>query len=155
MKGGGLCEPNRRNEIPADRRAGSDAGAGSKGIEVAITSDYRSSEEQDRLYRQGRQDPGSIVTNARGGQSYHNFGLAVDFALRDSRGNIVWDMEMDRNGSGQSDWMEVVAIAKRLGFDWGGDWNDFPDYPHLQMDMGYTLRQLRHGKYPKGSALGE
>ncbi|GGN99535.1 hypothetical protein GCM10010969_19720 [Saccharibacillus kuerlensis] len=127
--------------------------AAAKEIEVVITSGFRSSEEQDRLYRQGRENSGNIVTNARGGQSYHNFGLAIDFALRDGSGNIVWDMEMDRNGSGRSDWMEVVELAKALGFDWGGDWENFRDYPHLQIDFGYTIRQLQNGKYPKGSLV--
>ena len=129
------------------------ARAADRGIEIIITSDFRSSEEQDRLFRQGRQDAGNIVTNARGGQSYHNYGLAIDFALRDGNGGVVWDMEVDRNGNGRSDWMEVVELAKALGFDWGGDWDRFPDYPHFQMDFGYTLRQLQNGKVPKGSQV--
>ncbi len=124
--------------------------AAERGIEIAITSGFRSSAEQDRLYRQGRQDAGNIVTNARGGQSYHNYGLAIDFALRDGS-DILWDTERDGNGHGRSDWTEVVELAKDLGFDWGGDWENFPDYPHLQMDFGYTLRQLRHGKFPRDS----
>lgn len=129
------------------------AQAADRGIEIVITSDFRSSEEQDRLFRQGRQDSGNIVTNARGGQSYHNYGLAIDFALRDGKGGVVWDMEVDRNANGRSDWMEVVELAKALGFDWGGDWDRFPDYPHLQIDFGYTLRQLQNGKVPKGSQV--
>lgn len=127
--------------------------ASNRGIEVVITSGFRSSAEQDRLYRQGREDPGNIVTNARGGQSYHNFGLAIDFALRNASGNIVWDMEMDRSGSGRSDWLEVVDLAKEMGFDWGGDWSSFRDYPHLQMTFGYSLRQLQKGRYPAGSVV--
>ncbi|MNJ02990.1 Peptidoglycan L-alanyl-D-glutamate endopeptidase CwlK precursor [compost metagenome] len=47
--------------------------------------------------------------------------------------------------------MEVVTIAKKLGFTWGGDWVNFPDYPHLQMDFGYSIRQLKNGRYPEGS----
>ncbi|MEJ8303429.1 M15 family metallopeptidase [Saccharibacillus sacchari] len=129
------------------------AQAADRGIEIVITSDFRSSEEQDRLFRQGREDSGNIVTNARGGQSYHNYGLAIDFALRDGKGGVVWDMEVDRNGNGRPDWMEVVELAKALGFDWGGDWDRFPDYPHFQMDFGYTLRQLQNGKVPKGSQV--
>ncbi|OWA35162.1 peptidase M15 [Saccharibacillus sp. O16] len=128
--------------------------AAERGIEVAITSDFRSSEEQDRLYRQGRSEKGNIVTQARGGQSYHNYGLAIDFALRDGS-KVIWDMEKDGNQSGRSDWMEVVDLAKALGFDWGGDWSNFPDYPHLQMDFGYTLRQLQHGQFPPGSLVAD
>ncbi|MNY82762.1 Peptidoglycan L-alanyl-D-glutamate endopeptidase CwlK precursor [compost metagenome] len=57
-------------------------------------------------------------------------------------------MTYDGNGNGESDWMEVVSIAKGLGFTWGGDWENFPDYPHLQMDFGYTIRQLKSGLRP-------
>ena len=42
--------------------------------------------------------------------------------------------------------MEVVAIAKNLGFDWGGDWSGFKDYPHLQMTFGLSLRELQQVK---------
>lgn len=127
--------------------------AADRGIDVVITSDFRGIDEQDELFRQGRDKPGNIVTNARGGQSYHNFGLAIDFALRDGSGRIVWDMELDRSGNGRSDWMEVVELAKEMGFEWGGDWSNFRDYPHLQLTFGYTLRQLQNGRYPPGSAV--
>lgn len=118
------------------------------GISILITDDFRSSQEQDALYRQGRSDEGAIVTNAKGGESYHNYGLAVDFALRTSKGKVIWDMEFDGNQNGKSDWMEVVAIAKQLGFSWGGDWESFPDYPHLQMDFSYSIQELQRGWRP-------
>ncbi|MUT65250.1 M15 family peptidase [Paenibacillus sp. NEAU-GSW1] len=119
------------------------------GITILITDDARSNEEQDALYEQGRTTDGPIVTNVRGGDSYHNYGLAVDFALLTVEDNtVVWDMEYDGNGNGNADWMEVVAIAKKLGFTWGGDWKSFRDYPHLQMDFGYSIKQLKRGKRP-------
>lgn len=122
--------------------------AGKKGIQVVITQGYRSVEEQDELYKQGRSTAGDIVTNAKGGQSYHNYGLAVDFAIKTSSGDVVWDMKYDGNRNGTADWLEVVNIAKSLGFVWGGDWSDFPDYSHLQMDFGYSLKKLQKGYYP-------
>lgn len=122
--------------------------AGRRGIEIIITHGYRSSEEQDALFNQGRSSAGNIVTNARGGESYHNYGLAIDFALRTPEGNVVWDMERDDNGNGKADWMEVVDLAKELGFTWGGDWANFPDYPHLQMDFGLNINELKRGKRP-------
>lgn len=125
-----------------------EAAAAKKGIVILITDGYRSAEEQNALYRQGRSDPGAIVTNAKGGDSYHNYGLAVDFALRTADGGVIWDMEADGNGNGKSDWMEVVALARQLGFAWGGDWQSFPDYPHLQMDFGYSIGELKRGKRP-------
>ncbi|MFC7677966.1 M15 family metallopeptidase [Paenibacillus sp. GCM10028914] len=118
------------------------------GIQIIITDDYRSAEEQNRLYNKGRSTEGNIVTNAKAGESLHNYGLAIDFALRLKDGSVIWDMEYDGNGNGKSDWLEVVAIAKDLGFEWGGDWTNFPDYPHLQMDFGLSLRELKRGKRP-------
>ena len=95
---------------------------------------------------------GDIVTNAKAGESLHNYGLAIDFALRLKDGSVIWDMEYDGNGNGKADWMEVVEIAKDLGFQWGGDWANFPDYPHLQIDFGLTIRDLKrenssHGRF--------
>lgn len=122
--------------------------AADKGIDIAITDGYRTIEEQNALYEQGRSKEGQVVTHASGGESYHNYGLAIDFALRLNNGEVIWDMEYDGNGNGKSDWMEVVAIAKDLGFDWGGDWSSFKDYPHLQMDFGYSIRELKLGDRP-------
>ncbi|WP_408893376.1 M15 family metallopeptidase [Paenibacillus taichungensis] len=122
--------------------------AARRGIEVVITHDFRSIDEQDALYNQGRSIAGNIVTNARGGESYHNYGLAIDFALRTPEGDVVWDMERDDNGNGKADWLEVVDLAKELGFTWGGDWANFPDYPHLQMDFGLSINDLKRGKRP-------
>ncbi|MWC27868.1 M15 family metallopeptidase [Paenibacillus sp. MMS18-CY102] len=116
-----------------------------QGIRILITDGFRSAAEQDALYRKGRSDEGSIVTKAKGGQSYHNFGLAVDFALLKDDGSASWEMNADLNGNGKSDWQEVVAIAKSLHFEWGGDWSNFPDYPHLQMTFGYSIRELQRG----------
>ncbi|RAW16231.1 M15 family peptidase [Paenibacillus taichungensis] len=122
--------------------------AARRGIEVVITHDFRSIDEQDALYNQGRSIAGNIVTNAKGGESYHNYGLAIDFALRTPEGDVVWDMERDDNGNGKADWLEVVDLAKELGFTWGGDWANFPDYPHLQMDFGLSINDLKRGKRP-------
>ncbi|ELK48923.1 peptidoglycan L-alanyl-D-glutamate endopeptidase CwlK [Halobacillus sp. BAB-2008] len=119
-----------------------------KGIDVVITEGHRTMERQDALYAQGRSEGGSIVTSAKGGESYHNYGLAIDFALRTAEGDVVWDRVRDDNGNGEPDWMEVVEEAKSLGFEWGGDWSNFKDYPHLQMDFGLTIRDLKNGKRP-------
>jgi len=118
------------------------------GIDMLITDDFRSHDDQDKLYEQGRSSKGPVVTHARGGQSYHNYGLAVDFALRTKKGQVIWDMEYDGNRNGKADWMEVVEIAKGLGFSWGGDWKGFKDYPHLQMDFGYSISELQRGYRP-------
>lgn len=106
-------------------------------IYVLITSGFRSMEEQAVLYGQGREsfvyngkDYGNpskpIVTNAKPGQSNHNFGVAIDFVLVSEDGNrAIWDVN--------ENWKRVANIGKELGFTWGGDWTSFKDYPHLEM----------------------
>jgi len=59
---------------------------------LRFTHTLRTHAEQDKLYAQGRTVKGSIVTNARGGQSYHNYGLAIDICLLSKDGTKVsWD----------------------------------------------------------------
>ena len=130
------------------------ANARLKNYKMGITEAYRSKAEQDALYAKGRTAPGSIVTHAKGGQSMHNYGLAIDFALFTPDGKkAFWDTKVDSDKDGKADWMEVVEEAKKLGFEWGGDWKGFKDYPHFQMLGGLTESQVRAGKTPNfGSA---
>ncbi|AIQ49508.1 hypothetical protein R70723_29200 [Paenibacillus sp. FSL R7-0273] len=124
------------------------------GVPVLITQGLRTFSEQDRLYAQGRTSAGNIVTNARGGYSFHNYGLAVDFALLLPDGSSAsWDMKRDGDRDGTADWQEVVQQAKALGFEWGGDWSSFKDYPHFQMSFGLTIANLLAGAQPAPSAV--
>jgi peptidoglycan L-alanyl-D-glutamate endopeptidase CwlK len=130
------------------------ANARLKNYKMVITQAYRSKEDQNKLYTKGRTvapiGKQYIVTNAKGGQSMHNFGLAIDFALVDPTGKkFVWDSKTDFDKDGQSDWMEVVAEGKKLGFAWGGDFESFKDMPHLQMLGGLTDKEVISGKKPK------
>lgn len=140
--------PTSLHPVVEDKKEELIAEAADKGINVVITQDFRSIEEQDALYEKGRTAEGNIVTHAKGGESYHNFGLAIDFALMSVDGQVIWDMNYDGNGNSRADWMEVVKIAKDLGFEWGGDWTQFKDYPHLQMDFGLSIWELQRGKRP-------
>ncbi|MBP1999768.1 peptidoglycan L-alanyl-D-glutamate endopeptidase CwlK [Paenibacillus shirakamiensis] len=120
-----------------------------RGVPIVITQGLRSIQEQNALYAQGRTTPGSIVTNAKGGYSNHNFGMAIDFALLLPDGKTVsWMLIRDGDNDGIKDWDEVVKEAKALGFQWGGDWKSFKDYPHLEMTFGLSTAQLRAGKTP-------
>lgn len=109
----------------------------------------RTYKEQDDLYAIGRTiNPGKPkVTNARGGQSYHNFGLAFDIVLlKDTNGDgtfetASWETNIDFDGDGVADWQEVVNIAKQYGWEWGGDWR-FTDKPHFQKTFGYSVVEL-------------
>lgn len=107
----------------------------------------RTFKEQDDLYAIGRTKPGKIVTNAKGGQSYHNYGLAFDIVLlvdKDKNGTFEsasWETNVDFDGDGKADWKEIVNIAKQYGWEWGGDWK-FTDMPHFQKTSGYSVKQL-------------
>ena len=96
--------------------------------------------EQDGLYAQGRTTKGNIVTNAKGGLSYHNYGLALDIVLIDGK-NASWDIKKDYDSDGKADWIEVVNIFKQYGWTWGGDWK-FLDAPHFEKPLGYSIRTL-------------
>ncbi|WNS43887.1 M15 family metallopeptidase [Paenibacillus sp. MMS20-IR301] len=120
-----------------------------RGVPILITQGMRTVAQQNALYAQGRTKRGPIVTNARGGTSYHNYGLAIDFALLLPDGkNVSWDMSRDGDGDKLADWQEVAQEAKKLGFEWGGDWTSFKDYSHLQFSFGLTTSELRAGRKP-------
>ena len=107
----------------------------------------RTFEDQDELYSQGRTKPGQIVTNACGGDSLHNYGLAADFVLDgqpDKPGiQWSWDTKADFNADGHSDWMQMGEIAGSCGLEWGGRWKRFPDLPHVQNRYGLTLAEIK------------
>lgn len=129
----------RLNQLhPAIRQSAIDAyleavAATPKGIHPIITQTLRTFEEQAEIYAQGRTKPGSIVTKSKPGQSYHNYGLALDFALQ-VNGKLQWEVN--------SDWMIVVSKFKDHGFDWGGDWPKFKDSPHFENRLGKNWREL-------------
>lgn len=107
-----------------------------------VTFSLRTFQEQQALYEQGRTRPGPIVTNAKPGSSFHNYGLAIDFALIIDGVSVSWDALKDYDGDRVADWMEVVKVFKAHGWEWGGDWQTITDKPHLQKTFGFTWRQL-------------
>lgn len=119
---------------------------GSAGCRFIYT--LRTFAEQDALYAQGRTKPGAIVTKAKGGQSYHNYGLAIDIVLlvdKDGNGSYesaVWDEKKDFDGDKVADWSEIVHVFKQHGWEWGGDWK-FTDLPHFQKTFGKSVRELQ------------
>lgn len=128
------------------------------GDRVIITYTLRTKREQAALYAQGREKDINKVNALRhavgmpdlvGGQndhpvtwtmrSMHLFGVAVDFVPIDAYNKPKWnDIEAFKR---------VGAIAKSLGFEWGGDWKK-PDMPHIQFTAGLTLEQLEDGDRP-------
>ena len=115
---------------------------------VRIVQGLRTIEEQNALYAQGRTKPGPIVTKAKGGSSYHNYGLAIDFALvTDANGDgkyddLSWDIRRDSDKDGTADWLEVVKVFEEAGWSWGGKWASLKDNPHLEKTFGNNWRVL-------------
>lgn len=118
-------------------------------VRIRIAQGYRTYAEQDALYAIGRTKPGKKVTNAKGGYSLHNFRLAVDFVLLyDKNGDgvfeeVSWNTVKDFDKDGIADWQEVVKAFEARGYEWGGRWRTFKDYPHVQKTFGKTLAWLR------------
>jgi peptidoglycan LD-endopeptidase CwlK len=108
------------------------------GIDVLVTCTYRSGAEQDALFAKGRNGvPGPKVTNARAGQSLHQYRVALDIVIM-VHGKPDW--------SGRdSGWMKAAAILKKHGFEWGYDWPKFKEMPHFQFTGGHPLSHFQAG----------
>jgi len=107
-------------------------------MDVRITTAFRSWDEQDRLYAQGRTTPGSVITNARGGESYHNWGLAFDAAPFEN-GAVSNDLEKFK---------QMGRLGVQAGLEWGGNFKDIVDLPHFQYTYGLSTEDLLNGVVP-------
>ena len=121
---------------------------------VRITSTLRTWKEQEELYAQGRTKPGSKVTNAKAGDSIHNYALAFDMVLIINGKTASWDVKKDWDKDKQSDWMEVVTYVKSKGWKWGGDWVSFKDMPHFEKTFGNSVKHLKDKYLAKDFILG-
>jgi peptidoglycan L-alanyl-D-glutamate endopeptidase CwlK len=102
-------------------------------IDVLIYCTYRTYEEQEAEYAKGRTVAGKIVTNAKGGDSYHNWGRAFD-CVPMVNGRAQW--------SDNALYDKIGSIGKSIGLEWGGDWK-FKDRPHFQYTEGKTIAMIR------------
>lgn len=104
-------------------------------------------EDQDELYAQGRTKPAQIVTNARDGDSLHNYGLAADYVLdgQVEKPGIQWswNIKSDVNADGRNDWLQMAEIAVSCGLEAGYFWKRFPEAPHVQYCHGLTLAEIK------------
>lgn len=113
------------------------------GIDLLVTCTYRSPKEQDALYARGRTAPGPIVTNARAGDSLHQYRVAFDVVpLRD--GKPVWGT----SGKDGELWQRVGDLGENNGLEWAGRWTRFREFPHFQYTGGLKLAEFRAGKVP-------
>lgn len=113
-------------------------------IIIRVTQGLRTFKEQQDLYDMGRTKPGKIVTKAKPGSSYHQYGLAVDL-VELVNGGLDWGYNMAK----------LLPYAHKYGISWGGNWTGFKDYPHFEKTFGWNWRVLleKHlkGDFIKGS----
>jgi hypothetical protein len=112
-----------------------------KGIQVRIVQGLRTFQEQDALFEQGRSLPGKIVTNARGGYSMHNYGLAIDLVPSVPGATVYtpdWNA-FDGSRKLKPNWSAMIHLAESLGFLSGSTWTSLPDLPHLQMTGNFPV----------------
>lgn len=97
------------------------------GIPCDAVQGTRSFESQQILYNQGiDNDPSTPkVTNAKPGDSYHQYGLAIDAVPRAYKALPDW------NPNGPL-WVRIGEIGESFGLEWGGRWSR-PDRPHFQL----------------------
>lgn len=103
-----------------------------EGIDLKITFGLRTFAEQQKIYDQGRTTPGPIVTKAKPGQSFHNYGLAID-VVPIVNGKADWNSKL---------WTKIGDIGKACGFSWGGDWKTFKDLPHFEYPKNTNYKTL-------------
>ena len=90
-------------------------------IDFILTATFRSQEEQDKLYAQGRTEPGRIVTWVR--HSKHTDRIAFDIAIM-KNGKITWD---------GNEYAAAGKIGMDIGLTWGGSWATKTDKPHFEL----------------------
>lgn len=132
---GRLDNPNLNQEV-ANRVTAVIEQARREGMNMRVDTAYRSFPEQDALYAQGRTAPGNRVTNARGGQSWHNYGVAVDVVFNDANGQPSW--------AETNNWDRYGQIAVSHGLEWGGNWQGLVDRPHVEYHPGFDAGDARH-----------
>jgi peptidoglycan L-alanyl-D-glutamate endopeptidase CwlK len=113
------------------------ASAKTEGIDLLVTSTYRDNESQNALYAQGRTASGKVVTNAKAGQSFHNYRCAVD-VVPIVNGKPVWDTSYQV-------WQTIGKLGKEAGLEWAGEWKTFKEMAHFQYTGGLSLAKLQKG----------
>jgi peptidoglycan L-alanyl-D-glutamate endopeptidase CwlK len=114
------------------------------GKDVRIISGTRTYAEQDALYNQGRNgNAGHIVTNAKGGQSNHNFGIAWDIGIFDGTGKYL---------TNDHEYVSIaqIVLSQMNTIEWGGNWRSFKDYPHYQLKAVSERVATIRGLFEKG-----
>lgn len=119
--------------------------AADKNLDIRILSGTRTYDEQNSLYQHGRNgNKQPIVTNARGGQSNHNFGIAWDIGVFDAHGNYI-------SQDGPYKAFAELVLPTMNTIEWGGNWVSFKDYPHYQLKPVSEQETVIRGLFEAGN----
>ena len=80
-----------------------------------------------------------VATNAWAGQSYHNWGLAIDLILTKFGDPLYLDLKDGRIS--MQDYYALTGLSRlalSCSLEWGGTWTSFLDFPHFQ-DAAYKI----------------
>jgi len=105
--------------------------------DLIIVFGYRNLDEQTRLYNQGRTTDGKIVTNAKAGQSPHNFNCAVDCWIMNEHNTLI-----DWNNIAYKDLCREHATTVFNKIAWGGNFHTIIDYPHWEYKNWRMVRAM-------------
>lgn len=129
-----------------------------RGVGVLIYCTRRSALEQSRLYAQGRTAPGVIVTNAKAGESFHQYGLAWDAVPLAYSAPDVPKLDWSPFTTKENEplfrstgniqlldwrWRVLVEAGDAIGLEWAGRWQAFTEYVHWQFTGGMTINDLK------------
>jgi peptidoglycan LD-endopeptidase CwlK len=115
------------------------------GVDLIIVSTYRDLEAQAEIYAKGRSTPGPIRTNAKPGESLHNWRVAIDFCPLEF-GKAAWD--------DMAAFERVGELAETIGFEWAGRWTGrLREEGHIQYRGGLSLAQLENGSVPSAPTV--
>jgi peptidoglycan L-alanyl-D-glutamate endopeptidase CwlK len=133
------------------------------GIDLIVTCTMRDFDAQAAIYAEGRTReeldavglhdlkpaPGPIRTNARPGDSYHQYACALDVVpLR--AGKCVWNT----TGADGELWARLGAIGESCGLEWAGRWTGhMREMAHFQYTGGLVLADFKAGKRLANGAL--
>lgn len=114
--------------------------------QIRITEGLRTFSQQWNAWGEGRLkdkdgtwiicDMSKVVTFAKAGESYHQYGLAIDSCFLGSDPYLVGDPK------GQTIWIQYGYLCKKNGLTWGGDFKH-PDKPHCEINYGLNIHSIQ------------
>ena len=112
-------------------------------LAIRVVQSLRTIEEQNELYAQGRTKPGNILTKAKGGSSYHNYGLALDICWLFLQSDGSYKYDDKKSWATGPNFLKVIKTFEKNGYTWGGNFNSLKDEPHFEKTFGYNWRDLK------------